>query len=64
LQPVKYVLDTEIGWRDVWLSGLITAALFPLGKTAMGLYLGQTSVGSAYGVTPQSHAISGAAPQT
>jgi len=60
----KYVPDAEIGWRDVWLGGLSTAALFTLGKTAMGLYLGQASVGSAYGVTPQPHAISGAAPQT
>ena len=95
----KYVPDAEIGWRDVWLGGLITAVLFTLGKTAIGFYLGQASVGSAYGaagslvallvwvyysalimffgaefthawatrhseVTPQPHAISGAAPQT
>jgi membrane protein len=44
-----YVPDAEIRWRDVWLGGLITAALFTLGKTAIGYYLGQTSVGSAYG---------------
>jgi membrane protein len=44
-----YVPDAEIGWRDVWLGGLITAVLFTLGKTAIGLYLGQASVGSAYG---------------
>ena len=95
----KYVPDVEIGWRDVWLGGLITAVLFTLGKTAIGFYLGQASVGSAYGaagslvallvwvyysalimffgaefihawttrhgeVTPQPHAIAGAAPQT
>jgi membrane protein len=95
----KYVPDAEIGWRDVWLGGLITAILFTLGKTAIGFYLGQASVGSAYGaagslvvllvwvyysalimlfgaefthawatrhgeVTPQPHAIPGAAPQT
>ena len=45
----KYVPDAEIGWRDVWLGGLITAVLFTLGKTAIGFYLGQASVGSAYG---------------
>ena len=91
--------DAEIGWRDVWLGGLLTAVLFTLGKTAIGVYLGQASVGSAYGaagsmvvllvwvyysalimffgaeftqawatrhggVTPQPHAVSGAAPQT
>jgi membrane protein len=45
----KYVPDAKIGWRNVWLGGLITAVLFTLGKTAIGLYLGQASVGSAYG---------------
>ena len=45
----KYVPDAEIRWRDVWLGGVITAALFTLGKTAIGYYLGQASVGSAYG---------------
>ena len=44
-----YVPDAEIGWRDVWPGGLITAVLFTLGKTAIGFYLGQASVGSAYG---------------
>jgi len=95
----KYVPDAEIGWRDVWLGGFITAVFFTLGKTAIGIYLGRASVGSAYGaagsmvvllvwvyysalimffgaefthawatrhggVTPQPHAIPGAAPQT
>jgi membrane protein len=94
-----YVPDAEIGWRDVWLGGFITAVLFTIGKTAIGFYLGQASVGSAYGaagslvvllvwvyysalimffgaefthawatrhgeVTPQPHAMPGAAPQT
>ena len=45
----KYVPDAEIGWQDVWLGGCITAGLFTLGKTAIGFYLGQASVGSAYG---------------
>ena len=95
----KYVPDAEMSWHDVWPGGLITAVLFTLGKTAIGYYLGQTSVGSTYGaagsmvvllvwvyysalimffgaefthawstrhgrVTPQSHAVSEAAPQT
>ena len=95
----KYVPDAEIRWRDVWLGGLLTAVLFTLGKTAIGVYLGRASVGSAYGaagsmvvllvwvyysalimffgaefthawatrhggVTPQPHAMPGAAPQT
>src|SRR4029453_15148991 len=45
----KYVPDAEISWQDVWLGGLLTAVLFTLGKTAIGVYLGQASVGSAYG---------------
>src|SRR5919202_851059 len=45
----KYVPDAEIGWRDVWLGGFITGVLFTLGKTAIGVYLGRASVGSAYG---------------
>jgi membrane protein len=45
----KYVPDAEIRWRDVWLGGAVTAVLFTLGKTAIGYYLGQASVGSAYG---------------
>jgi membrane protein len=45
----KYVPDAEIRWRDVWLGGLLTAVLFTLGKTAIGVYLGRASVGSAYG---------------
>jgi membrane protein len=44
-----YVPDAEIRWRDVWLGGLITAALFTLGKTAMGDGLGQARGGSADG---------------
>src|SRR5262245_18470097 len=94
-----YVPDAEIRWRDVWLGGLMTAVLFTLGKTAIGYYLGQASVGSAYGaagslvvllvwvyysalimffgaefthswasrhheITPEPHAMPGAAPQT
>ena len=43
------VPDAELGWRDVWLGGCITTGLFPLGKTAIDMYLGRASVGSAYG---------------
>src|SRR4030095_2049704 len=44
-----YVPDGASGGRDVWLGGCITAVLFTIGKTAIGFYLGQASVGSAYG---------------
>tara|TARA_R110002110_G_scaffold415561_2_gene650902 strand:+ start:114486 stop:115385 length:900 start_codon:yes stop_codon:yes gene_type:complete len=45
----RYVPDAIIEWRDAWLGGFITALLFGLGKYSIGLYLGQASVGSAYG---------------
>jgi membrane protein len=45
----KYLPDAQIRWREVWLGGVLTAVLFTVGKTAIGYYLGQASVGSAYG---------------
>jgi membrane protein len=45
----KYVPDAEIRWCDVWPGGVMTALLFTLGKTAIGYYIGQAGVGSAYG---------------
>ena len=41
--------DVVIRWREVWLGAVITGLLFSVGKTAIGLYLGNSSVGSAYG---------------
>jgi membrane protein len=45
----KYLPDAEIAWRDVWLGALITSLLFNLGKFAIGLYLGRSSVGTTFG---------------
>ncbi len=45
----KYLPDVKIAWRDVWLGGAITALLFTIGKFALGMYLGRSSVTSAYG---------------
>jgi len=45
----KGMPDAEIGWKDVWLGGLVTAILFTVGKLAIGLYLGQTALASSYG---------------
>lgn len=41
--------DVKIEWRDVWMGSLLTAVLFVIGKTMIGLYLGRTGVASAYG---------------
>jgi membrane protein len=45
----KTLPDALIAWRHVWIGAFITAILFTLGKTLIGLYLGNTAIGSAYG---------------
>jgi membrane protein len=45
----KTVPDAEITWSDVWIGGLVTSLLFTGGNLLIGLYLGRSSVGSAYG---------------
>ena len=45
----KIIPDARIGWKDVWLGGFVTAVLFTIGQVGIGLYLGKTSIGSAYG---------------
>ncbi len=46
---LKYLPDTDIAWKDVWLGAALTAVLFNIGKTLIGLYLGKSSVASVYG---------------
>ena len=45
----KFLPDLNIRWRVVWPGAFITAVLFALGKHGIGLYLGHSSVASAYG---------------
>jgi membrane protein len=45
----KLLPDTAIRWRDVWLGAVVTAFLFTIGKSLLGLYLGRASVTSGYG---------------
>jgi len=45
----KYVPRESIAWSDVWVGGFVTAVLFTIGKALIGLYLGRSSVSSAYG---------------
>jgi membrane protein len=45
----KFLPDAKIAWHDVWIGAFITALLFTIGKFALGLYLGKSSVGSSYG---------------
>ena len=45
----KVLPDAEIAWRDAAVGGAVTAVLFTLGKTAIGIYLGTADPGSAFG---------------
>jgi membrane protein len=45
----KVLPDVKIRWRDVWIGAVLTALLFNLGQFLIGLYLGKSSVASAYG---------------
>jgi len=45
----KVVPDVKLRWQDVWLGGLVTSALFSLGKFLIGLYVGKAGVASPYG---------------
>jgi membrane protein len=47
----RYLPDERIAWRDVWLGSAVTAILFTIGKTLIGLYLGHSSAASAYGAS-------------
>ncbi len=45
----KYLPDAEVAWRDVAVGAAVTAVLFTIGKTAIGVYLGTADPGSAFG---------------
>ena len=45
----KWLPDTKVEWRDVWLGAILTAALFELGKFVIGFYIGKQGLESTYG---------------
>jgi membrane protein len=45
----KWLPDTPVDWRDVWLGAAITAALFEAGKLLIGIYIGKQALDSTYG---------------
>ncbi len=45
----KILPDRNLGWRDVIVGAVGTAFLFTVGKTAIGFYIGSSSVASSYG---------------
>jgi membrane protein len=45
----KVIPRVRIEWRDVWTGAAATALLFAVGKVLIGLYLGKSSLASAFG---------------
>ena len=46
----KLLPDVKMAWSDVWLGAFVTSLLFNIGKIAIGLYLGHSTMASSYGV--------------
>jgi membrane protein len=47
----KWLPDSEVGWRDVWLGAIGTAVLFEIGKYVIGFYIGKEGLESKFGAS-------------
>lgn len=45
----KVLPDAQVPWRDTWFGAIVTMILFALGKYLIGIYMGQSDLGSTYG---------------
>ena len=45
----KIMPSAKISWHDVWMGSAVTALLFNVGKSLIGLYLAKSSVASGFG---------------
>jgi len=45
----KVLPDAEVQWKEVWLGAFVTAVLFSIGRTLIGIYLGRSGTASSYG---------------
>jgi membrane protein len=45
----KIMPTAKISWHDVWMGAAVTAFLFNVGKSLIGLYLAESSVASGFG---------------
>lgn len=45
----KYLPDRRVAWRQALIGGLLTAALFIIGRKLIGLYIVHAAPGNAYG---------------
>jgi membrane protein len=44
----KFMPTVPVRWHDVWIGAAVTAVLFEVGKTAIGLYLGKSGVSDSF----------------
>ena len=44
----KLMPQARVSWRDVWIGAAVTAVLFEIGKSLIGLYIGKSSVTSSF----------------
>ncbi len=45
----KFLPDVDISWKSVWVGAVVTAVLFVIGKTLLGLYFGYADPSSSFG---------------
>ncbi|NJR40741.1 MAG: YihY/virulence factor BrkB family protein [Leptolyngbyaceae cyanobacterium CSU_1_4] len=45
----KFLPDVKVPWRNLWVGAAVTSFLFSIGRYWIGLYLGNSAVGSTYG---------------
>jgi membrane protein len=45
----KVMPRVKVAWTDVWIGATVTAALFTIGKSLIGLYIGRSGVTSGFG---------------
>jgi membrane protein len=45
----KFLPDVKVPWSNLWVGAAVTSFLFSIGKFLIGLYLGNSAVGSTYG---------------
>jgi membrane protein len=45
----KVLPDVDNAWSDVWIGAAVTAALFMVGKSLIGMYIGRMALDSTYG---------------
>jgi membrane protein len=45
----KLLPSVRMAWRHVWIGAIVTALLFAVGKTLIGLYIGRSGVASCFG---------------